>query len=68
MCCLAGTQPLGRPLLLGLLLAFPAPGQRLHEEGDRGEQVTDSSQVERPVIRLGVVVQETWGGQQEKKA
>jgi len=65
--CVTVTLQLGGPLPLGLLPALPAPGQRLQEEGDGGEQVTDSSQVKGTVIRLGVVVQKTWG-QQEKKA
>lgn len=38
----------------------PALSQRLHEQGDGGEQIADAGQVERTVVRLGVVVQETW--------
>lgn len=38
----------------------PALSQRLHEQGHRGEQIAEAGQVERTVVRLGVVVQETW--------
>lgn len=38
----------------------PALSQRLHEQRDRGEQIAEAGQVERTVVRLGVVVQETW--------
>lgn len=38
----------------------PALSQRLHEQGDRREQIAEAGQVERTVVRLGVVVQETW--------
>lgn len=41
------------------LRGLPALSQRLHEQGQGGEQVAESSQVERAVVRLSVVVQES---------
>ena len=46
----------------GGLLLLPAPGQRLQEEGDGGEQVAHPGQVEGAVVRLGVVIQEPCRG------
>lgn len=37
---------------------LPALSQRLHEQGQRGEQVAEARQVEGAVVGLGVVVQE----------
>lgn len=40
---------------------FPGPpvlSQRFHEQGDRGKQIAEPSQVERTVVSLRVVVQE----------
>lgn len=37
---------------------LPALSQRLHEQGQRGQQVAETRQVEGTVVCLGVVVQE----------
>lgn len=37
---------------------LPALSQRLHEQGQRGQQVAEARQVEGAVVGLGVVVQE----------
>lgn len=42
---------------------LPAPSQRLHEQGQRGQQVAEARQVEGAVVGLGVVVQEPWESQ-----
>lgn len=39
---------------------LPALSQWLHEQGDRGEQIAEASQVERTVISLSVVIQEPY--------
>lgn len=42
---------------------LPALSQRLHEQGQRGQQVAEARQVEGAVVGLGVVVQEPCGSQ-----
>lgn len=37
---------------------LPALSQRLHEQGQGGEEIAEPGQVEGTVVRLGVVVQE----------
>lgn len=41
------------------LPGLPALSQWLHEERQRGEQVAEAGQVERTVVRLSVVIQES---------
>lgn len=53
----ASLRPLG---LTEFPLAFPTLSQWLHEQGERGEEITQSSQVEGTVVGLGVVIEETW--------
>lgn len=46
-------------LVLGQFLpGLPALSQRLHEQGEGGEQIAEPSQVERTVVSLSVVIQE----------
>lgn len=58
-----GEAAFGLAAVLFLVLSqfvpgLPALSQRLHEQGQRGEQVAEPRQVEGTVVRLGVVVQE----------
>lgn len=46
------------PALSQFVPGLPALSQRLHEQGQGGEQVAEACQVEGTVVGLGVVVQE----------
>lgn len=45
-------------VLIQFVPGLPALSQRLHEQGQRGQQVAEARQVEGTVVGLGVVVQE----------